>query len=1112
MPKSLKVHNNERIDIPDFDLAASGFTRNSMKYFLEQAVIDEKSRVFGGFRVEVADQTSFPGQITIRNGNFTDLDGQMVSIEDQPDASLTITLTGASQTFYVEVEYTESESDVDGRGFWDSTIENTAPQVNGGEVNINASTRNTPSWRIVTPVSTTGFTRDTTPNTLRVPVCIVSTDGSNEITAAVNQFTALENASAITTYDAAATDTTVRVADSTLIPVGATITVGFGGTAPDAALTVSANNMERGILTFAPALANSHLAGSIVRVTGVSATYLPEETDPNAAAYDEALAVNRPNDYRERMWGGDEIRGSGLLQSKQTFGGRDDLDLQNLKDQLDYQAAVLREMKFGSPRSDVTSAAPPNTFSTTPRYYDNAGSVQGARSVSVSIGNGTTTFGDFNGTDDVPFQAAVNYIAAIGNGTIFIKKGTYTFTNTVNIPVGMEVEFIGEDRNTVNLVANTGAATPGCFDIQSAAFAGTILRNITFSFTGTTTNFCEVTVNNGYLRVYNCTGVGIISSATNAKFHVEDSTLTAGVQATGNIIDSTFRNCDFAYSIVTTTGFLRNSTFDGCRVTFPAPGAIACISATSEMSDCHIVDCTFEDFTGFATVPQISVGAITDSLIQDCHFRSSDYDCSAAFYNGIFITTSSTVDGLTVRDCVMEITSPNNVTASNSAGCVAFGQHDVKAFFENVRAPLPATDESFFIASGDNTGFDMNLTVRNCDIENAFRGIWINDAVGRLLVDSCRFTAQDNHTYDGVYKASASGRMTIIVRDCTFIGSTSANNFARRAVHMFSVQNIELLVDGCVFRDFGDSTNNNGIAGVAVRGSTSTGTAFVTNCTFDNFNGDAATNCCRFEGNYTGATFFPGLRAHVTDCNITNYICTDADEAAILFYEVNDCVANGNTMTFGNATGVASGIRFDGCADCTSNDNKMYELYGRGIQHRRIAAAVTNQYSFNCCGNYIHARDVQIGIYTESIARTAVISNNNLHMPDQTAIAVIGTGLAAPAASRKASIVGNSIHCWNTGNTGSAVFVDEIETVVIGDNTVDWGAPVNNFILYARTADTAIINGNIVNNAPPSGTGINIQANASVTTCIMTSNISSDNIATPSFVNGATNATSANNV
>ncbi|NJL55183.1 hypothetical protein HC928_08335 [bacterium] len=443
MPDSLKVHSGERVDLVDYVQGSNTYTKEVNKFAFERAWLDRRSRIIEGFRVRVEDQTSFPGMITVFNGNAVDRQGQLVNNETTVEDSRSVTLLGTGLNFYVEIEFVENESNTDARFFWDPTVANTPPEPDGSEFGLNVATRLTPDWRVVTPVSTTGFQQTTNPNSLRIPVGVFRTDGSNRVsTGATNPGLVLVRPASVLESDTIVGATQVRVVDARLFPaVPFTVDVDFGATGVESR-TVTAVDRVNGLLTVSVALANAHSSGAIIRTTSGAAELVQQKDDPSDPALDSLLATPGHPDFAQRMWQANEVRGSGLISSKEAFGDRDDLNLRALKDYVDYMAAQIRELKFGSPRPEVTNSAPPLAFGARPRYFDPAGGVQGARSNSVSIGNGTTSFGDFNGTDGAALLTSAIAALPAAGGTIFVKAGTYTFTTAVTL--SKTVRIVGE--------------------------------------------------------------------------------------------------------------------------------------------------------------------------------------------------------------------------------------------------------------------------------------------------------------------------------------------------------------------------------------------------------------------------------------------------------------------------------------------------------------------------------------------------------------------------------------------------------------------------------------------------------------------------------------------
>lgn len=497
MPKKLGIHPNERIDIPDFTRAANEFTADTAAFNANNRVLDDRARLLEGFRVAVEDQTASPGRITVHNGHALRRDGQHINNEDAPNFSQSITLVGGGNTFFVEIEFAESKSDTDSRVFWDPTVENPVPIPDGQEFSTNVTTRVTPTWRIVEPVSTTGFDADTDPSSSKIPLLKIETSPGNVIDTLAGRNPGLNQvvASTVAEYDVVATtQKKIPVLDARLIPDSGNIIFDPSGVNESAAIaTVDRVN---NIVTIGAGLANSFNAGTQVSVDAPVATFVEQRI---AAVPDLPSATDTHPDRGRRLWQGDEIRGSAVSSSKETPGSRDDLNIRTLKDQIDFLSSQLREMKFGNLRSGVTSTAPPNDFADT-RYWGNAGSITGARNASVSVGTGSATYGDFNGTDDVPLQEAID--AAPNGGTVYVKDGTYTLTTALTINnKGLIIE---GDRGA-KIQINSGSEP--CFDIDGDAEV--VFKNIQLEQDGNERNVINSEAN--ILELHGCKVNGYIN-------------------------------------------------------------------------------------------------------------------------------------------------------------------------------------------------------------------------------------------------------------------------------------------------------------------------------------------------------------------------------------------------------------------------------------------------------------------------------------------------------------------------------------------------------------------------------------------------------------------------
>jgi len=463
------VNPNERIDKEDLD----NFTAFSKEYpetRTKLSWLDVQSRILSGFRVELPDQNLYPGRVVVHAGGAFDIDGELLFNETQLDVSRTITLVGAATTFYLEVMFVQADAVLDSRGFWDPTVDQGTdpsgdPKPDGQEFTAATATRRVLDWKIVQPIRVDNFTRNAFPTvpTPYIPLVKLITDGANKITVAVNP--ALTTGKAATTILEVISVTKIRVQDSTLLPdAGGTMIVGDGLAAPPKeTVTVALNDRETNIITMAPAMVNVHYPGEVIRGGAAEPPYITESTVGRFAKSYEANAI----DYRDMMFRGDEEHGHILAKSHSGIAvERSDVNLKSLKDYVDFLSAQIEELKWGdtSPFTSGVSVnrTPPGVvtnINTYPRYTDKSSGVNGARTASVTVGDGIKSWGDFVGNTDVALQAAIDALPATG-GTLFIRMGDYSLTANVNITSDITIiadhgAFIGCDGGYLH-IATTG--------------------------------------------------------------------------------------------------------------------------------------------------------------------------------------------------------------------------------------------------------------------------------------------------------------------------------------------------------------------------------------------------------------------------------------------------------------------------------------------------------------------------------------------------------------------------------------------------------------------------------------------------------------------------------
>lgn len=649
MPEKLQVYSGERIDLVDYVHGANDYTANADKFTLERTWLDRRARILEGFRVRIEDQTVSPGMVTVFNGNALNREGQLVNNEQVVNDSRSVTLLGPSQTFYIEIEFVENKSDTDARFFWDPSATNTPPALSGSEFGLNVATRLTPDWRIVSPVSTTGFEQATDPNSKKIPLAVLVTDGSNRISVGpTNPGLSLVRAASIIESDITAGATAFRVLDARVFPATLPFTVNIGvGSGVAEARTVTALDPVNGICTVSVPLANNHAAGAIVQVSSGLAEFVKERVDPSDPS-------GHP-DPAQRFWQANEVRGSAVEASKESFGSRDDLNVRNLKDYVDFLSAQLRELKFGSPRPEVVNAAPPTAFGVRPRYFDAAGGVQGARTNSVSIGNGTTTFGDFNGTDlSVSLSAAIAALPALG-GTIFVKAGTYTLGTAV--AVTKTVRIVGEGIGST-IVNVTNAAGAGLVLSATTTFENLTIQAVAGAATNTIDVTAAITVGFsqavfvGQVKLDNATASVRAYRASFTGVSVNPVFLGDG---TGSLINSEFISSLFTGNLIFLTS-MSDVSISGAAVT-----AVVMVGTASAQSitDLRVTETKLTVSGG--VLATTGTGDVDGVFFDNCRITVTALAAGSAVFS--FVATG-TSDRLQFTNLVVLITGGSSSTAA----------------------------------------------------------------------------------------------------------------------------------------------------------------------------------------------------------------------------------------------------------------------------------------------------------------------------------------------------------------------------------------------------------------------------------------------------------------
>lgn len=1088
MPQAPKFHPNERVDLADFELAAKDYTQDSVAALSSRTLFADKHRFISGFRIEVSDQTVSPGEFTVYNGFAFERGGLSLHNEDALNTARTATLVGASTVFYVEVEFVESDVETDSRAFWDPTVSNGgAPNPDGREFPIDVPTRIAPDWRIVTPISTTGFAVTSNPNSPRIPLARFTTDVANEIVATVNA------AASVVTTTIAPAATSVQLLNTVIFPDSGSITLS-SGTGSAETLAFSANDRANGILTLAAPTANTHTAGAVVVVVG-GADFLAERL--------EAPVSGSSVDVRERLFQGSEQRGSVLQSSYRGAGLRDDLQLERLKDYVDFLAAQVRELKFGNPDPAVVSAAPPAAFSTTPRYYDRVGSVAGARGHTVSIGNGVTTFGDFNGTDETPFIAALAALPSAG-GVIFIQPGTYTFANTVT--VNKEVVFKGSGRDTTSIVSNVaGGSAFNISQVSSSDICELLhlsidrgtgdINIITFSGTG------------GRLHLNDCfvldtiqTPAGVTTSivATNTSFAstvacfgliagtdvLQNARFTNCVLSAPFIILGGFSNVTISNSSITTAALLgstangSNALVNNCNIVLSGP-ALSVVATFTADNICFSNN-TITGTGTASTVPFLSnAGEITNLVVADNVFNFTFSGTTSAAPGEVFaigdaitgftctgntFTTNagSYVDVFRVADAL-----ENAVISSNKFEHFARltylptgGVISNSTITKNVWVNVTATYGVDVFRFDTGSSFFRNIVANNLCVvtttSTGVRGAYIDGGI--VLIESVEFTDNDFVLNGTGYMHGVFGTADLPVESSINING-----------NMFDLSGT--LAVSCV------TLLNNSDAGVHVVGNVAT--RLVTTGASDSV-GVYVTGACtvannrlsNIESNAGTAKGILCVRGLITNNQIIDVDSTSASLNTVGIQADSGCVVLGNYIDLTTATGQNVGVYHTGGGTLTIQSNRV--LGGSATSYGvYVLPGVGPITSLSITDNFITGLS-RAGVASGIEVLVLGVADENIHITGNTIIETVfgtthrgiqleATALVCPNVTVQGNtITGITPTVARNASSGCGIRLAGVQNFSISNNNVRWSGSnangVNSVVVVNGTVGTITTN------------------------------------------------------
>ena len=966
MTKRVNWLPNERVDIPDLTDGTTTLVTGTSKQNFDQTILNNFAAIMSGFRVEIANQVLNPGQFTIYNGISFDRSGQLVYNEEEENAQRSFTLIADGQ-YFVEVEFALNETNSDARGFWDPTVSNGNDpsgdiRMPGREFPQTVATRLTPDWQIVLPISGTDFQINTNPNSLRIPIAALQ-----RVAGVIAGLTSFSAKTCLAAHYVALSSTQIKVLDSRIFPDTFTATVGA------TAVTVSANDRVNNILTLSAVLVANHAVGERIAITTVGAAQFLAEATPLT------LPIAGSLDARPRYWQGNEERGYALAQDPYTATGRSDVSLQTLKDEVDFLTSQLREMRFGAERAaDLGKLAPPATFAT-PRYFDKSGGLQGARCSTVSIGDGVTSWGDFNvsafATAQATFSAAIAAIPSTG-GTLFIKRSAvpYALTTGINLGLGKPIVVIGEN-SSVEVKATAAAAA------FTLTFGNHSFTNVRITRDAAATATYALAVSSGASLYMNHCHVDGMNAATalavSGQFDTCTFNSTTGGGTTGIAVNAHFKNAIFSNCTFTTS------------VNAAASRCVSINPVTTGIDSLTFQNC---EFTGLSAMTYIAELNNTGSTLNNIKFDSCTFVGTGAADARTAIGAFTSATRVTARDCVTDSVGTflfgSSITYADVCGCK----------ITNSKIGID------FLSSSD-------VHVDKCVITHT--GTTLGQFGVRM--DNCSQYAVSGCSFSGFNDVGAGRIAGVHITNVTYYGDITNNKFYNIGSGLISSVDVSAIAIG----PDGASTTNF----LTVSGNTVDGVFAATPATANGIHVGNQNVGCKITGNNI--------------ININNSAGTAALSHGIkISLGCNDCVIANNIITLiGNGVIIsATGIIFSGTnitdLVCTGNTiNTLVGLISTGIfmQSQVDKVVISN----NQVSNHVSTFGIGIAVLGSgaSFVRRVTVNGNVLEdyntgiqvnggtSANDTTIVVSGNSLTNNAAPCNGILVRSATDITVSGNS-----------------------------------------------------------------------------------------------
>ena len=434
----------------------------------------------------------------------------------------------------------------------------------------------------------------------------------------------------------------------------------------------------------------------------------------------------------------------------------------------------------------------------------------------VTIGDGVHSIGDFNifPGQSIDLGAILNSItedATLGKqgGTIYIKRGTYSCSTTVNIRENMHVMGDGPDSTIVNMTDLAYFRINGT-SVTADGAAREHVPNVKFS---------RITVNGSEYTTSGITGRTQVIAAVNdsvynmtlddVRFRGGSYSDTNGV-VIGYAVDLGTTNYDVASRDIK----ILNSRFEVCGGGIQLQGA-----RNVKINNCVFVSEDFgaENFTFEGMLEGITLTGPPSSNSEYNKFRygqsnkraSGDISITNCSFSGKHTADTSSIPRRAWIYLTSQFTGPNvNISNCNFTGDI-LGSNNATAYPDSV---------TYQTGTGILNMALTNVSVSNCNFASYTYGI--TQRQGNMRVSSCSFVDI------GANNIEIDDASTSVIHSSTY-GSESLDGEAN------------LFVEGCEFKNYDYNSNNDyfqsgiHIAGLTTNATNKENDVVVKNCYFD---------------------------------------------------------------------------------------------------------------------------------------------------------------------------------------------------------------------------------------------------------------------------------------